>query len=195
MWIGAAAALPLAAACSRSETPEAAATAQVVDSVVPREVALARFRTGLDSVDTLAGGQPSREALVRAFARAVAAQDTAALERMTLSRQEFAWLYYPANPQGLPPYDLSPDLMWFMLTERGRQGLQHLLAELGGRDLRYTGHSCDPVASHEGANTVYGPCLVRWVRAPGDTVSGRLFGLVIERHGRFKFVSYANRID
>jgi hypothetical protein len=35
---------------------------------------------------------------------------------------------------------------------------------------------------------------VRRVQAPGDTVRERLFGPILERGGRFKFVSYANRL-
>jgi hypothetical protein len=32
------------------------------------------------------------------------------------------------------------------------------------------------------------------VQAPGDTVEERLFGLILEREGRFKFVSLANQL-
>ena len=165
-----------------------------MDSVVPRAVALERFRAGLDSLDTLAGGAPSRDALVRRFALALEGRDTAALRTMALTRQEFAWIYYPANPQGLPPYDLGPDLMWFMLVENSRKGLAHALEERGGRQLGFVGYSCDPRPSRERANTAWGPCVIRRVQAPGDTTAERLFGLIIERGGRFKFVSFANRL-
>ena len=46
----------------------------------------------------------------------------------------------------------------------------------------------------EGDNVVYAPCVVRLV-IQSDTVEQRLFGAIIERHGRFKFVSLANRLD
>jgi hypothetical protein len=32
------------------------------------------------------------------------------------------------------------------------------------------------------------------MQAPGDTVDERLFGPIVERHGRFKFVSFANKL-
>lgn len=48
--------------------------------------------------------------------------------------------------------------------------------------------------SHERVNTVFGPCLIRRVQAPGDTVSERLFRPIIEREGRYKFVSLANKL-
>ena len=47
----------------------------------------------------------------------------------------------------------------------------------------------------EGENTVYGPCVVRWRGKAGDTVAVRLFGQIVERGGRFKFLSYANKLD
>jgi hypothetical protein len=166
----------------------------VVDSIVPRAVALARFRDGLPEVMALAGGAASREALVRDFLRALAAGDTVALRRMSLDRAEFAWLYYPTAPQGLPPYDLAPGLMWTMLELHGTQGLRQALAALGGRSARYVSHACDPRVSVEGANTLYGPCLVR-LELDGAETEQRLFGLIIGRDGHFKFVSLANRID
>ncbi len=183
-----------AAACGRTDaaTPRAAAT--VVDSVVPRDVALARFRVGLDSVPALEGGAPSRDALVRRFVRALEQRDTAALRALVMTKAEFAWLYYPTNPQALPPYDLAPDLMWFVLEGRSRQGIAAALETRAGRALHLVGHACDPVASREGENTVFGPCVVRRLQAPGDTVTERLFGPVIERGGSWKFVSYANKL-
>ena len=184
-------ALP-ATACRESRSQ--ASYAGVVDSVVPREVALERFRHGLTPVDSLSGGAPSREALVQAFARAVERRDSAALRRLALSREEFAFLVYPTSPQGLPPYELSPSLMWFMLEGNSRQGLSSLLEAHGGTTLRVTGHECDQNVSREGDDTLWGPCEVRY-RGRSGPVSERLFGPIIERDGRFKFVSYANKLS
>jgi hypothetical protein len=192
---GLAALAALAAACSRSDaTPESAA-GQAADSVVPREVALQRFREGLDSVAELSGGARSRDELVRRFIRALETRDTAEVRTLAMTKAEFAWLYYPTTPQGLPPYDLSPEMLWFLTFERSQQGIAHAFEQRGGQPLRYVGYACDPDVSIEGQNRVQGPCLVRRLQAPGDTVAERLFGLVIERGGRFKFVSYANRLD
>lgn len=165
-----------------------------VDSIVPRDVALARFRVQLPAVAALAGGAASREALVRAFVRAVTAGDTAALRGLTLSRAEFAWLYYPTATQGLPPYDLSPGLMWTMLELHGERGLRHALEEYQDRPARYVAHYCDPRVTHEGENTVYGACVVR-LDSGGTISEQQLFGLIVNRGGRFKFVSLANKLD
>ncbi len=129
-----------------------------------------------------------------AFVRALERGDSAALAVLALDRAEFAWLYYPTSREALPPYDLDPGLMWFLLEGRSRQGLAHLLEERGGRPLRYLGHTCEEAPRQEGANTVWAPCVVARLQAPGDTVVERLFGAIVERRGTSKFVSYANSL-
>jgi len=185
--------LVYAAACS-NDAPEATpAAAGVVDSAIPREEALRRFRIGLDSASALEGGASSREALVTGYVTALAAADTAAILRLTMTKPEFAWLYYPESAQGRPPYDLSPALMWFMMDEQSRKGLTRALAERGGQPYAYAGFVCEGSAVIEGPNTLWGPCLVRRVVAPGDTVSERLFGQVLGRDGRYKITTHANK--
>ena len=181
----------------RAATGREAATpsAGVVDSAIPREEALRRFRNGLQPLDTLTGGAESRDALVRQFVTALEQGDTSALGRLVMTRQEFAWIYYPENPQGLPPYDLSPDLLWFMLENRGTIGLAHLVRERMGSRLSYVRYQCDSLPSVEGENRVWGPCTVARRQGDGKLVMERLFGLILERRGRFKFVNYANKLD
>ncbi len=186
------------AACDRpGPTPAAAATppgsTYTPDST--RAAQLAEFRAGLPELTALAGGAPSRDSLVTGLLAALATRDTATLNRLVLSRAEFAWLYYPTTQQALPPYDLDPATLWMLTSERGGRGQAKLLETLGGRTIPYVGHRCEGGASHEGQNTVYGPCVVRLAQAPGDTVESRLFGLVLERGGQWKFVSYANKLD
>ena len=188
----------LLATCDRGPVgtarAEAGPPATRVDSAVPREVALARFQQASRRTTELVGGARSRDQLVRTFARAVEAGDTAAFRRLVLSRGEFAYLYYPTSGQGLPPYDLSPDLMWFMLVERSNRGVGLLLNERAGRPLAFAGYRCLGDSTVEGRNVLWGPCLIRRAQAPGDTVEERLFGPIIRRDGRYKFVSYANKL-
>lgn len=181
------------AACGAESGSARAAPARVIDSILPRDVAVARFRTGVPEVTALAGGAPTREALVRQFVEALERRDTAGLRELLLTRAEFAWLYYPTNPQGLPPYDLSPGLLWEMSSLNSAKGLRRALQEFGGTSLGYQGHVCDPQTSRQGANTVTGPCTVRLLHGTSDR-EVRLFGLIVERGGRHKFVSYANKL-
>lgn len=192
----------LTAACNR-DRPAAAAAAtdsvprrpQHVDSVVPREVAIERFRQGTQQVTSLTGGAKSRDALVKAWVRAIERADTTALKQLLVTRDEFAWLYYPTASQGLPPYDLSPSLLWFMTDGQTSKGLRRLLEERAGKPMHVIGYSCDPKSTTEGENIVWGPCLLKRVAAPGDTIEERLFGLIVERGGQWKFLSYKGRYD
>ena len=173
-------------------SPETA-RATHVDSIVPRAEALRRFQARTAPVDTLAGGARSRGALVRNFVRAIEGRDTTALRRLVLDRSEFAYLYYPTAPQGLPPYDLPPDLLWFTLASGSAKGIARALESFGGRSLGMEGYHCDPTPSRQGDNLVWGPCRIER-RAAGEELEVRLFGLILERAGRFKFVTYANGV-
>jgi hypothetical protein len=171
-----------------------AARSGYVDSAIPIEEALRRFRAQLPRPAGLKGGYPSREKLVRAFARAVETRDTAALRRMVMDRGEFAWLYYPSSPLSRPPYELSAGLMWFQMQGESERGASRLLSERAGHALGYIGHNCAPPRV-EGKNRIHSSCELRRVTAARDTLAERLFGLILERDGRYKFVGYANRLD
>lgn len=167
--------------------------AKVVDSLISREEALARFRDGVPAVTALETGSPSPDALVRKVVLALGQQDTAGLAALALTRAEFAYLYYPTARQGLPPYSLDPSLMWHLLVQRSDRGIRRALALQGRTHLRAVGYECGARASHEGANRIWGPCEVRATNARGDTIRLGL-SQIIERDGQYKVLSYANQL-
>ena len=180
--------LAFAPACDRAR-PDAGVA---VDSTLSREEALARFRADLPPVNTLAGGATSREQLVATFLERLERRDSLGLAALAVTPAEFGYLYYPTTPQSLPPYDLSPSLFWFTLQGNSRNGLLRALEHRGGQPTRYVDHGCTPRS--EGENTIWGYCTVRYVAATGDTVAESLFGLILERGGAFKFLSFANKL-
>lgn len=169
-------------------------TATVVDSAIPIEVSLQRFRRDLPRPEGLTGGYGTREELVSGFGKALEASDTAALRRMVLGKAEFAWFYYPPSRFSRKPYALPPDLVWFQMQGQSEKGASLLLVNRAGVPFGYLGHDCAS-RREEGANRLHGHCVLRRVTAAGDTLQERLFGLVMERGGIYKFVSYANRLD
>ncbi len=194
LGLGAATCVAMQTACTRPDAPRARAAPVTIDSAIPRDEELRRFRSGLIEPAELTVGAHSRDALVWSYVRALERGDTAALAALVITKAEFAYIYYPTNPQARPPYNLSPGLMWFMFQQSSQRGLMHALEERGGRSLGYLGYSCDHSPSREGANRVWGPCLIRRRRPGGDVVAERLFGLILERGGRYKFVSLANKL-
>ena len=192
-WI---ALLALLAACgpapaSRAESePPAPPAPGSVDSTFAPEEALRRFRDGLPEPRDLASGAATRDALVRDFVAALARQDTAALIRMHLTRAEFAWLYYPHTPTAQPGRYLDPKTMWFLLSLESEKGLTRLMQRLGGKGAELRDLTCEPEPRVEGPNRLWEQCRIRLRNTPADFRAERLFGTMLERGGRVKFVSY-----
>lgn len=187
----------LGLACRSSErapadTPVARAT---VDSAIPMDEQLRRFRAKLDPPpDTLRHATASREALVRRFVDDLARRDTVDLGLLLLSATEFAYLYFPEHPYSRPPYEMPPGLMWTHLRTATDRGWRALDAWYAGHHLRYLDHSCSDSIRAYGKVREAGPCTVRMIVDARDTVVASLFGGIVERDGRFKFVTYANKL-
>lgn len=189
----------LIVACDRSATPDtdraAAPRAGVVDSALPIDTLLRRFRATLpDTPTTLAGGEPSPQALTRALLRALETQDTATVRRLVLSASEFAWLYYPHTRFTRPPYELGPELLWLQVALASEKGAVRLIRRYGGVPLRLEALDCPDSAVVEGPNRVLTGCRVRFAASDSAARELRLFAALLQRDGQYKFVSYANEL-
>jgi hypothetical protein len=166
-----------------------------VDSIFPIEEEIRRFRAELgDRVDELGGGARSRDSLVERFLVALEANDPAALLDLALSVEEFAYLYYPSTRYTRRPYELSPAIVWFQLQNYGSRGLTRALGRYGGRPLGSIGYRCHDEALVEDENRIWQNCVVERVDEVGEVEALSLFGAILERDGRFKFVNYGNRL-
>jgi hypothetical protein len=168
----------------------------VVDSIFPPEEELRRFRKAIggDSVVSLSGGSPSKEALAQRFVRAVVASDTNDLRAMVIHIREFADLYYPESPFSHAPYHQPPAFAWAQIQDPSLRSLTRLVRKLGGKPMTFVGVLCDPKVAREGRNTRYTGCLVRVKEANGQILNRRYFGSIVERDGQFKFLSYTNAL-
>ncbi len=165
----------------------------IIDSILPIEEELRRLRSTVGEEPTsLAGGAPSRDALVQRFVTALETADTAAFQDVLLTRAEFAWLYYPHTQFTTPPYELAPGLLWFQIENGTSRGFGRLMERMGGRPAHADGYSCPSEPRTEEPNRVWEECVVH-LRPPGGQPRDlRLFGSILERGGVFKFVSYSN---
>jgi hypothetical protein len=136
-------------------------------------------------------GPANRDSLVHLFHQALARRDTAVLDRLQITREEFAYLYYPDSKMSHPPYELGPDVMWTQIQSQSDRGLRRLLAKYGERSFRIRGLVCTP-PEHQNRVVIH-QCGVQLSDAAGAKPE-QLFGSIIERDGRFKFVGYANRL-
>lgn len=175
--------------------PRVDAPRAISDSLVPRDAAIAQFRSGSDSLDTLTAGAGSRDELMRRFGLALAARDTATIRHLLLSRREFGWLFYPYSAQSRPPYELPPELLWDQLSRQSSAGMTYLFRHIGGPGFQYYGYECAPTPAVEAQNQIWGPCTITFRTPAGDSGSARLTGPVLERGGRFAFISFTNDLD
>lgn len=166
----------------------------VVDSILPMEEQVRRFREGLEAPDTLRHAAPSREALVRQFLTAVSQSDTATLNALVLDRAEFAYLYYPSSAMSRPPYEAPPQLLWGQILASSNEGLPKVLARATGESIQPGALTCADSVSVEGENRLHQQCTMALRFGSGAPVTARWFGTIIERDGRFKFIGYANSL-
>lgn len=177
------------AATGPAPAESAAAPRTIVDSILPIEEEIRRFRARIGTVPTrLEGGERSRDALIRRWARSVESRDSVALRRMLVSEAEYIEFYYPESPYTRPPYRQSPRLHWFLLASSSSQGAGRVWERHAGHQFGYAGHVCGPEPEVMGRNRLW-QCEVRLV-TPGETRQTKLFGLILERDRWFKFLSY-----
>lgn len=194
------AALGLMAACDGRADAAAAdrsraatlTTAAVIDSALPMDVLLDRFRRDIPKVEALRSDATSRDELVRRVVAAIADSDAVALERLSMNLGEFAWLYFPTTKVAAPPYEVPPALAWFQVQEKDRRGALRALRELGGHRVTLDGYRCDETPTLEGENRIWTGCTVSVSRDGAPTVTLRLFGAILERDNRFAILTYEN---
>jgi hypothetical protein len=180
---------------ARQDSINRASPGYVIDSVLPVEEEIRRFRAAIggDAAVELSDASASREKLVSRFVRDLAAADTIDLKRAVISPREFVDLLYPTSPNRRPPYRQSPAFVWMQVAGQSASGLARVVRRRAPQQLAYAGHDCDPKPEVQGKNRLWVRCSVRLVSPAGDTTTQRLFGTIVERAGRFKFVSYANQ--
>ena len=180
---------------ARQDSINRAQPGYIVDSILPVEEELRRFRAAVGGkpVTSLSNGSSSREELVKRVVRDVAIRDSADLRALTLTPREFADLVYPSSPYTHPPYRTAPGLVWMQISQPSATGLKRLLARRGGTTFEYVDHSCKPAPERQGPNTLWTDCQVRVLGPSHETLTQRWFGSIIERDGVYKIVSFANQ--
>lgn len=170
----------------------AASPGTIIDSLLPPGEALRRFQSDLPVVTELADSPPGRDKLVSEFIKALERADTVAFAKLRVSKAEYAFLYYPSSVYSRKPYELAPDIAWLLSEQNSQKGAIRLLRRLSGRDLRFNGYACGtPVREQD--NVFWRDCEVRYVDpAISLPVTRKLFGAIMQRGDRYKFLSYAN---
>ena len=202
--LAAAVALIMATACERpdsdsesgrsrpplSDSALRAIPGYVVDSILPPDEALRRFQAAIGSAPARLAGPTCREALVKAFFAALDNHDAGALEALGVTKGEFAYLIYPGSSASHRPFYQPPEIAWLLLVKSSATGFSRLLHRAAGGVITYRSHTCAK-AERDGESTLYRNCIVHVVEA-GKALDRRLFGTIVERDGRFKFLGFDN---
>lgn len=168
----------------------AAPTAGVVDSILPPEVALERFLAGEERTDSLSGGAPDIVALTNELFSALESKDSEKLAKLVVTKAEYGSLYYPTSVYSRKPYELDPAIAWMLNAENNAKAARRLIERLGGRGVEFDEVKCGRATS-EGGNRFHLDCLVSYRTSAGARETRQLFGSVMERGNRAKFLSLA----
>ena len=165
----------------------------IIDSILPVAEEIRRFQaTTPVRPARFSNAARSRSDLVAQFVRALERNDTTGLRRLVVDRAEFGYLVYPTSPNVTPPYRQSPDLVWLSRSASTDKALSRLFGRFGGKPLGYAGLTCPDSADRQGVNRLWSGCVVHRVASVGDTTGLRMFGAIIARERRFKFLSLTN---
>lgn len=180
-------------ALARQDSINRAQPGYIIDSILPVEEELRRFRADIATRPTaLSDGADSRDALVSRFIHGLEANDTTTLVKLLLNRAEFAYLVYPESPWTHPPYRQSPQLVWMQASRVSGTGLTRAIRRYTGRSLGYDTYECSAEPEILGKNRIWRNCMLHVLGPDGARVSIRLFAGIIERDGHFKIYSYGN---
>ncbi|MGQ0643437.1 MAG: hypothetical protein ACT4P6_22045 [Gemmatimonadaceae bacterium] len=164
----------------------------VVDSIFSAGEESRRFNAGMARPAALAGSAASRGELVRLFSRALQRHDTAGLRAALITRAEFGYFVFPESPFAREPFKTKPGVIWMQLEAESARGITRLLERVAGHDVRLTDVRCDREPERQGRNTYWRDCSVLVSRGEAAPTRAQLFGHILERNGRVKFVSYAS---
>lgn len=165
----------------------------VIDSILPVEEEIRRFQAKVGEKPTgFVNAASSRGALVTRFVKALERGDTAAIRALVVTPAEFGYLIYPTSPNARPPYRQSPELVWFTRSAGTDKAISRLATRLSGKPLGYTGFDCPSPVEQQAENSVWSGCIVRLSKSAGDTTRLRLFGGIVGRDGKYKFLSLTN---
>ncbi len=163
-----------------------------IDSVLSMAEYERRFRVGLVEPTTLDGGRSSREDLARTVFRAVAGRDTALLASVLVTPAEFSWLVFPVHRYREEPYAIDPAILWMQLQAGSAKGSGRMLERYGGDRIELRELQCErEETTSDTIVTIWAPCVATIMRN-GHRESGRYFGAIVEREGRFKLLSAGN---
>lgn len=138
---------------------------------------------------TLSGGLPSLDRLGDAAWEALAAGDTARMERLRLTEREHNERVWPALPAARPEIGMPVDFAWKSLQMRNHWDRARLLERFRGSAARVREVRCASVRDYPNLR-VHSGCVVHLREPSGVERSVRIFKDAVELQGEWKLFRY-----
>jgi uncharacterized membrane protein len=192
----------LLASCGRQEHSAAGSSisgssptvSSAAEASVAKPVSMADVPAG---VGTLSGGEHSPEALVSAALRAFTAQDTAALSRLMVTKDEWADQLYPEFPLYYPAArDTREETKRFLWENHFYSSVNALMRDLkkvGGRKMELVSLSYRDETQTFKTYTIHQGTLPRVRMEDGSVVNLSVLGSIVEKQGVYKLLSYRDK--
>jgi hypothetical protein len=132
----------------------------------------------------------SPEAVAEAVLERLARADLDGLRALAVSEPEFRARVWPDLPASRPERNLSVDYVWTDFRQQSERHLRQMLARQGGERWRLRS------VGFKGETTAYRTFCIRRKTVlvveneQGEKQTLRLFGSLLQQHGRFKVFSY-----
>ena len=136
-------------------------------------------------------GLESPQAVAEAVVAALDARDVPALERLSVTEQEFRDVVWPRQPAARPERNIPWAYAWRSLAARSRHQLRGRSSEwVRGRHATVVGVTFAGETTDYGAYRVHRRSVVTVRDAAGRQEMIRVFGSLIEQNGRYRVFSY-----
>ena len=135
------------------------------------------------------GGASSAEDLASRALAAIESKDKAALEKLTVTEEEFKLYIWPTtHPASMGPQS-KPAGAYQALRQASAAGIEQRIAEYGGRKLKVVRIAFGPERKLKDGRILQAPEITASGEEAGE-VKFRIAASVLEHGGEFKFVSF-----
>lgn len=135
--------------------------------------------------------QASPEELSRAFLRALAGRDLAAIQSLRLTKEEFCRYVFPELPSSKVP-NLTCDFAWDQATLRSLGGLDKMYTRHQGRKYQLVSVRFEKGTERYTSYRVYKETHLIVRDETGAQAEIRLFGSMLEIDGKYKLFSFVS---
>jgi hypothetical protein len=139
----------------------------------------------------LTGGGGSAEELVQLALDRLAANDTDALDALTITRFEHDSLLIPEMPIGKAPKELTDlNMAYVMMRRTNMKGLRRAIADYGGNQYDLVKVEFPKPIERYGPFTVYRETVATVHDTTGAEFVLPIFGSMVAAEGRFKLAAF-----